>query len=98
VVEALTPQSDWNHRTIKTMLNRLVKKRAIKFQADGKRYFYSPAITRAAAVGSQSRSFLARVFGGDVRPMLAHFVEHEKLSQKQIAELRDLLQHKERRS
>ncbi len=80
VVEALAASTDWNPRTIKTMLNRLIKKRAIEFEAQGKSYLYRPAVSRDAAVRAQSRSFLKRVFGGDVAPMLAHFVEHHKLT------------------
>jgi BlaI family penicillinase repressor len=95
IVEALSPpQTSWNPRTIKTMLNRLVKKGALQFDADGNRYLYRPAVSRQACVREQSRSFLQRVFGGDVAPMLAHFVQDAKLSPKQIAELRQLLDEK----
>ena len=88
--------SGWSAATIKTMLNRLVRKRALKFKADGKRYFYTPAITRDAAVRSESRSFLDRLFGGAVGPMLAHFVEDARLSREEIAQLRRLLEKKDR--
>jgi BlaI family penicillinase repressor len=90
VVDALAGTT-WNPRTIKTMLNRLVKKRALKFQAERNRYLYRPAVSRQACVRTESRSFLRRVFGGDVAPMLAHFVEESKLSRREIGELRKLL-------
>jgi len=96
VVAALASQSAWKEATVKTMLNRLARKGALKFQAQGKRYLYRPAVTRQSAVRSQSRSFLARVFGGDVKPMLAHFVEHQKLTPRQITELRRILDTKGR--
>ena len=94
IVETLSGRSGWNPRTIKTMLNRLVKKGALKYEADGKRYIYRPAVTRQASVKGESRSFLHRVFGGDVGPMLAHFVEDARLTPQQVEKLRKLLDSK----
>ena len=95
VVDALADRSGWNPSTIKTMLNRLVKKGALKVQAEGKRYLYRPAVSRQACVRGEGRSFLARVFGGDVAPMLAHFVEDARLTPEQVEQLRKLLDKKE---
>ncbi|HVT88600.1 MAG TPA: BlaI/MecI/CopY family transcriptional regulator [Tepidisphaeraceae bacterium] len=95
IVESLGKQSGWNPRTIKTMLNRLVKKGAIKYETEGKRYLYRPAISRDVCVKGESRSFIQRVFGGNVGPMLAHFVEETKLTPEQVRELRKLLEDKE---
>ena|ERR1044072_7915130 len=94
VVDQLT-RFGWSANTVKTMLNRLVKKRALKFEQEGKRYLYRPAVSRDACVRDQSRSFLQRVFGGDVGPMLAHFVEDAKLSPEQLQNLRKLLEKKQ---
>src|SRR5688500_12646541 len=97
VVEALTGAgSDWEPATIKTMLNRLVKKGALRFKAEGKRYLYTPAVTRQACVRSAGRSFLDRVFGGAAAPLIAHFVEDAELSKDEIAELRRLLDRNQR--
>src|SRR5687767_6134426 len=64
VVARLAGRADWSPRTVKTMLNRLVNKGALAFQAEGKRYLYEPAVSREACVRDESSSFLARVFGG----------------------------------
>ncbi|MEA2709480.1 MAG: BlaI family transcriptional regulator, penicillinase repressor [Phycisphaerales bacterium] len=96
VVDELARNTDWEPATIKTMLNRLVKKGALKFKAEGKRYLYAPAVTRDACVRTEGRSFLDRVFGGAAGPLIAHFVEDAKLSKDEIAELRRLLERKGR--
>jgi BlaI family penicillinase repressor len=95
VVDALV-DSGWSPQTIKTMLNRLTKKGALSFQTEGKRYLYRPKVGRTSCVRSETRSFLKRIFGGEVGPMLAHFVDHEKLTPEQIRELKQLLDKKER--
>lgn len=96
VVEALGKRCGWSPRTIKTMLNRLVRKRALSFETEGKRYLYRPAVSREACVRDESRSFVDRVFGGKVGPVLAHFVEDAKLSPEEIEQLRRLLDEKAR--
>jgi BlaI family penicillinase repressor len=96
IVDALADQTTWNPRTIKTMRNRLVKKGALRFNAEGNRYLYRPAVSRQTCVREQSRSFLRRVFGGNIAPMLAHFVEDARLTPAEIAELRRLLDAKKK--
>jgi BlaI family penicillinase repressor len=96
VVAALASQTQWKGPTVKTMLNRLARKGALKFETQGKRYLYRPAVSRAICQRGESRSFARRVFGGEIASMLAHFVQDSKLSQKQIDELRRLLDEKAR--
>ena len=91
VVAALERSTDWNPRTIKTLLNRLVKKGATAFQADGKRYLYRPKVSRDDCVRVQSRSFLSRVFGGATGAALLHFVEEHDLSPAEIEQLKRVL-------
>ncbi|MDP9175826.1 MAG: BlaI/MecI/CopY family transcriptional regulator [Planctomycetota bacterium] len=94
VVESLAGRFEWHPRTIKTMLNRLVKKGALLFEAQGKRYVYRAAAKREQCVRSESRSFVDRVFGGAMGAMLLHFVSQADLSPEQIKELRELLARK----
>jgi BlaI family penicillinase repressor len=96
VVDALASRKDWSVRTIKTLLNRLVKKNALGFEEEGKRYRYWPKVTQEQCVRSESRSFLHRVFGGQAAPMLNYFVTHAKLSADEIAQLKKILSKKEK--
>ncbi len=83
----------WHPRTAKAFLNRLVKKRVLGFSKEGRAYLYRPLVRREDCVDAASESFLERVFGGSLRPMLAHFVERDKLSAEEIRELRRLLKN-----
>jgi BlaI family penicillinase repressor len=94
VVDRLAARRGWNPRTVKTLLNRLVNKRALSFEAQGKRYLYHPIVSRDQCVRSESRSFVARVFGGAVGPMLAHFVSQADLTAEEIEQLRRVLAEK----
>ena len=92
VVSALGQQQDWQEATIKTLLNRLLNKGAIRAERDGRRYLYSPEIKREDWVSRQSENLLDRLFGGRVAPLVAHFSAHRQLSQADIDELRRLLE------
>ncbi len=92
VVAALSVEQAWQEATIKTLLNRLLKKGAISAEAEGRRYRYSPVLTREAWLTQTSRGFLDRLFGGRVAPLVAHFGEQKALTRKDIAELRALLE------
>jgi predicted transcriptional regulator len=91
VVQALAGQQAWQDATIKTLLNRLLNKGAIRAEKDGRRYLYAPQIKREDWVLEESRGLLDRLFDGRVAPLVAHFSAHRKLSKKDVAELRKLL-------
>jgi len=92
VVAALADSTDWQEPTVKTLLNRLLKKRAIAAQRDGRRYLYRPLLKREDYVHVASKSLLDRLFDGRVAPLVAHFSERRKLSKKDIAELKRLIE------
>lgn len=93
IVDALTARdATWHPKTAKTLINRLVKKRALGYRKEGRGYLYRPLVKEEDCVTAESKSFLDRVFGGSLQPMLAHFVEHRKLSRREIGQLRKLLE------
>ena len=92
VAEALVGRP-WSLRTVKTLLGRLVKKGALGFETDGKRYLYHPRFERAAYARAESREFIER-HGGAVSPLLATFVREGALSEEELRELRRLLDEK----
>ena len=87
----LVQQQDWQEATVKTLLNRLLKKGAIKAEKDGRRFLYSPILKREQWLMSESKGFLDRMFNGRIAPLVAHFSEQKKLSKQDIAELKRLI-------
>jgi BlaI family penicillinase repressor len=95
VVDALSGEQDWQEPTIKTLLNRLLKKGAISAEREGRRYLYSPVLRREDWVRAQSSSLLERLFGGRLAPLLAQFQAEQGLSAEDRAALRELLERSE---
>lgn len=91
VVEALAHQRKWRDATVKTLVNRLLRKGAIRAARDGRRYLYSPVLTREQWLSDESESLVERLFGGRIAPLVSHFSRHRLLSQKDITELRQII-------
>jgi BlaI family penicillinase repressor len=91
VTEALAGERGWRPQTVKTLLNRLVKKGAAAYAEEGRRFIYRPRVSRDAVVRAESRSFLSRVFDGAVTPALVHFVKLGNLSREDVEELKKAL-------
>ncbi|KJY91935.1 MULTISPECIES: BlaI/MecI/CopY family transcriptional regulator [Pseudoalteromonas] len=91
VIERLNQQGSWHEKTVKTLLGRLVKKEAIKFEKCSRHYLYSPLIVKDEYIIKESDNFLKRLFGGKVSPLVASFAKSEKLSQNDVDELKKII-------
>jgi BlaI family penicillinase repressor len=93
IIETLAAQDpSWHPKTVRTLLARLVRKRALDYEPSGRSYVYEPRATEEECVKAASESFLARVFGGSLKPMLAHFVEQRRLTRGDLEELHKLIE------
>lgn len=91
VAAAVGPEQNWTATTVKTLLNRLLTKKAVAAERDGRRYLYSPLIARADYVQDESRSLIDRLFDGKLAPLVSHFAETKQLSAEDVAELKRLI-------
>ncbi|MDR6533802.1 putative transcriptional regulator [Caulobacter rhizosphaerae] len=91
MAEVCAPQG-WTEGTVKVLISRLLKKKAIGATPEGRRYLYSPLVSRQAYVGSESQGLLDRLFDGRLAPLVAHFSDSDKLSEQDVAELKALIE------
>jgi BlaI family penicillinase repressor len=94
IIQKLAGKVQWNPRTIRTLINRLLNKRAIHFDKEGREYQYSPAVSKDQCTRYERLSFLGRVYHGATKPMIAAFLEDAMLSKEDIAELKTILEEK----
>lgn len=97
IIQALAGSVDWQPKTIKTLLNRLVKKGALGYRTYKNLYLYYPKIGEEECVRKAGESFIKTCFDGALQPMLAHFVRHRKLTPAEMRELRRILDEAEGR-
>ena len=91
VAERLRDRQSWSLPTIKTLLSRLLAKRAIAYEPDGRRFLYRPLIARADHAAGDVKRLVDRLFGGRLSPLVVHLAEQEALSPRDIAEIEALL-------
>ena len=96
VISALADEKGWNHRTVRTLLSRLVEKKILAYEVEGNRYVYEATVTRQRCVQREGRSFVNKVFGGDVTSLLLHFVDDSGLDAEEVKKLRAALKSKKR--
>jgi len=92
ILAELGPTQGWQEGTVKSLLNRLLKKKAVKAEREGRRYLYAPKLTREQYVSQESKGLIDRLFDGRIAPLVAHFSEQRKLSRRDVADLRKLLE------
>ncbi len=96
VIEILSKKTTWKSETIRTLVNRLTKKKAIGFEKKGRRHYFYPLLSEQECVKADTDSFLDRTGTTMLKPILAAFIEKEQLSDKEIEELRQILAKKGR--
>ena len=89
--QLIAADPSWHPKTARTLLARLVQKKALGYAERGRAYVYSPLVSEQECLANASESFLERFFGGSLKPMLAHFVGQRRLTKKEMEELRNLL-------
>jgi predicted transcriptional regulator len=96
IVARLEGRKDWSAQTVKTLLSRLVEKGAVKFEEDGRRYLYRPAVSREQYARKEARWFVDRLFDGRTAPLVANLAGSGKITAEDIAELEALLKELKR--
>lgn len=94
VVNQMTDLMEWSPNTTRTLLSRLVQKEAAgaKLEKGSKRnYLYYPLISEQEYLRSETKSFMKKLYGGALKPMLANFLQDKKLNAQEIEDLKEAL-------
>ncbi|MEJ8545579.1 BlaI/MecI/CopY family transcriptional regulator [Brevibacillus borstelensis] len=94
IAAQLPVEIEWSDQTVRTFLNRLLKKKAIRFERSGRSYLYYPMVSETECVKAESKSFVNRVFGGAAKLMVTNFLEEVDWSEKEIEHLKKILEGK----
>jgi predicted transcriptional regulator len=73
LLEAVKSRKAWGDATIKTLLGRLMQKKAVRSERYDGRLLYHPQVTRQAYVSAEVQALADRLFEGDLGG-LARFI------------------------
>jgi len=91
VVAEVGEAQGWAPGTVKTLITRLLRKKAIEGRREAAGYFYRPLLQRTTYVQAESQGLVDRLFGGEVAPLVAHLAEHRPLTPRDIDLLKQLI-------
>jgi predicted transcriptional regulator len=91
VAQVGQPQG-WGEATVKTLINRLLKKKALVSERSEGRTRYRALVSRTDYVQGESQGLLDRLFEGQLSPLVAHYAKHKALSADDIARLKRLIE------
>jgi BlaI family transcriptional regulator, penicillinase repressor len=94
VVSALQGKADWKPKTIRTLLDRLMKKKVVGVNKEQRVYTFYPLYAEDECQRAEAKSFLKRIYGGTMKSMLVQFIEDDALSEKDMNEIRQMLDKK----
>jgi predicted transcriptional regulator len=91
IVQSVGRAQEWGDATVKTLINRLLKKKALASERNAGRALYRPLVSREDYVTGESQGLLDRLFGGQLAPLVAHYAQHRALSPAEVARLKKLI-------
>ena len=97
VQEVLRESKGWAYTTVKTMMDRLVRKGFLTTERVRNVYLYRSAITRAQAQRNELLRTAQRAFGGALTPMMQSLIETKGLSDEDYQYLECLVQNRKRK-
>jgi BlaI family transcriptional regulator, penicillinase repressor len=97
IIDQLLTETNWNPKTIHTLLRRLVAKGAVTALKEKTYYSYSAAVSEEECIKQEAETFLDKCFNGSLNMLLSNFIKGDTLSEKDIDELQTLLDSQKKR-
>lgn len=96
IIERLRGIKDVSPKTIRVLINRLLKKKIVDYQVDvhdARVYHYFAVKSKDACLEEKSERFLNSYFKGNPLGMVAALVENHQFSNEQLEELIEILKN-----
>jgi BlaI family penicillinase repressor len=92
IMDRLDRRVTWAYTTIKTLLTRLVEKKAVTEAKHGNTSVYEPLVSQSKARLSAFRSLLDQAFDGAIGPLVHFLAEEKHLTAQEKEELARILE------
>jgi BlaI family penicillinase repressor len=91
ITDVLNEAEPVAHSTVQTLLRQLEAKGAVGHDAAERTFVFRPLWKEDQFKRTAARDLVERVFGGDVGGLVAHLLNHQRLSRAELDELRRLI-------
>ncbi len=96
IQEKLFKSTGWHYSTVRTLMDRMAAKGALKAKKEGKLTIYSSAVTRNEAQRSELVYALKHAFNGALTPMVQCLLDNNDLNEAELAGLESLIKAKKK--
>ncbi len=94
ITEELNRASLIAHSTVQTLLRGLLDKQAVSFKEQGRTFVFRAVVASDKVRKSATKDFLGRVFNGSAKELVSYLLKNEKISAREMEELKALIQSK----
>ena len=91
ILAAVGPANGWSESTVRTLIHRLIRKKALRSERRRGVVVYAPLVSREAWVTAESQGLLDRLFGGQLAPLVDHFTRERAVAPDDLARLKRLV-------
>jgi predicted transcriptional regulator len=91
IQEKLFKPTGWHYSTVRTLMDRMVAKGALRAKKEGKLTIYTSAVTRTEAQRGELFYALKHAFNGALTPMVQCLLESNKLDDAELAKIEALI-------
>lgn len=97
ITDVLNADEPIAHSTVQTLLRGLEAKNAAAHEIEGRTFVFYPVVASEQVTRSVTRDLLDRVFDGSVTNLVSHLLKNEKVSPKELKEIRRLVNEQTRK-
>lgn len=97
VHEAFPPERTIDFATVQTYLRRLEAKGYVQTRLQGRIHVYSARVKPRTVIRQTVDDLVDRLFGGQTLPLVQHLIEERGLSERDLRQLRELLDRLDRK-
>lgn len=91
IIDELKEETEWNPKTIHTLISRLVSKGVVEVRKNQQPHRYIPLVTEYEYRCVQTESFVNQVYNGSIHHLVVNFIKEERLTKEELDELKSLL-------
>ncbi len=94
ITEALSLDQPIAHSTVQTLLRKLEEKGSIGHDVEDRTFVFYPLVHEDKVAQTATRELVERVFGGSAAGLVAYLLQKERISRKELDEIRKLIEEK----
>jgi predicted transcriptional regulator len=94
IIARLDASNTWKPQTVLTLLVRLIEKGFLSSEKVGKERTYAPLVSREAYLQAETGSLFDRLHGSSIFSLVNTLYDGKRLSEKEIASLRNWLEER----